>query len=108
MGKVELTLTEYNDLVEATTTALNQKLELKRELIEAQKKYNSLEERNVQLLAKCMEVSAWVWIHKFTSETEITNDNLDEFVAKYIYDDYTREEVLKGVKYLYEQKFNKR
>jgi hypothetical protein len=108
MGKVELTLKEYNDLVEATTTALNQKLELKRELIEAGKRYQALEERNVQLLARCMEVNAWFWIHKFTEEVEITNDNLDDYVAKYIYEDYTREEVLKGVRCLYGKQFNKR
>lgn len=108
MGKVELTLKEYNDLLEATTTALNQKLELKRNLIDADKKYQALEQRNVQLLARCMEVSAWVRTHNFTEEVEITDDNLDEFVAKYIYDDYTREEVLKGVRCLYAKQFNKR
>ena len=107
MGKVELTLKEYNDLVEATTTALNQKLELKRELIEADKRYQALEQRSVQLLARCMEVSTWVWSHKFAEGVEITDDNLDEFVAKYIFDDYTREEVLKGVRYLYGKQFNK-
>jgi hypothetical protein len=83
-------------------------MELKRELIEAQKRYQALEQRSVQLLAKCLEVSAWCWTHKFTEEIEITNDNLDEFVSHYIYEDYTREEVLKGIRYLYEKQFNKR
>ena len=109
MGKVELTLKEYNDLIEATTTALNQKLELKKQLIESQKRYDELEHRNVQLLARCLEVSAWCWTHKFVEEGIVINDdNLDEFVSHYIYEDYTREEVLKGVRYLYESKFNKR
>ena len=35
MGRVELTLKEYNDLVEETSTILKQNLELKKELIEA-------------------------------------------------------------------------
>ena len=108
MSKVELSIKEYDDLKEATSKALNDKLELKRELIAANNRYAKLEERNVELLAKCMKISAWVWWHKFTDDITITDDNLDEFVANYIYEDYTREEVLKGVQKLYEQHFNKR
>lgn len=101
MGRVELTLKEYNDLVEETSTILKQNLELKKELIEAN-------EKNCQLLAKCMEVSPWIYEQNFTKKIEITNDNLDDYVVQYIYDEYTREEVLKGVKYLYGKRFNKR
>lgn len=101
MGRVELTLKEYNDLVEETSTILKQNLELKKELIEAN-------EKNCQLLAKCMEVSPWIYKQNFTKEIEITDDNLDDYVVQYIYDEYTREEVLKGVKCLYGKRFNKR
>ena len=104
MGKVELSLKEYNDLTLATTNALNEKLALKMELIVAGKRIEELEERSIDLLARCFEVSAWVWSHKLMEEgLEITNENLEEFVSKYIFEDYTREEVLKGVKRLYER-----
>ena len=108
MSKVELSIKEYDDLKEATSKELNDKLELKRELIAANNRYAKLEERNVELLAKCMKISSWVWWHNFKDDIAITDDNLDDFVGGYIYEDYTREEVLKGVQKLYEQHFNKR
>jgi predicted HAD superfamily hydrolase len=55
-----------------------------------------------------MEVSPWIYKQNFIKEIEITDDNLDDYVVQYIYDEYTREEVLKGVKYLYGKRFNKR
>ena len=103
MGKVELTTNEYNDLIEATTKALNEKLELKKQVVD-------LTNRCVELIAQYLDREASVWTHAFTEDVEITEDNIRDYIAYSMWESkrFTPTELLLGARYLYEQKFNKR
>lgn len=101
MGKVELTLQEYNDLVEATALALNEKLTLKKQLMEQQQKY-------IDLVGQFIVSKTYVWTHRFDKSVEITNSNLDEYISADIWSDtkFAREEILYAVRGLHYAKFN--
>ena len=102
MAKVELSLQEYDDLVLATSKSLNDKLQLKKQLVEEHKKY-------IELLAKHLDERASIWTYKFDENVEITLDNLEDYIC---YSDYKKREfelndLLEAVRVLYGRKFNK-
>ena len=103
MAKVELSLKEYNDLVLATSSALNEKLELKKQLVE-------LTNRHIEVVAKYLDKDASVWTHAFREDVEITEENIRDYVSYTMWESkqFTPTELLLGVRYLYDRKFNKR
>ena len=103
MAKVELTLKEYDDLVLATSSALNEKLELKKQVVELTDKY-------IGLIAKYLDRDASVWTHQFKENVEITEDNIRDYVSYTMWESkqFTPTELLLAVRYLYDTKFNKR
>lgn len=103
MAKVELTLKEYDDLVLATKLALNEKLELKKQVVELTDKY-------IGLIAKYLDRDASVWTHQFKENVEITEDNIRDYVSYTMWESkqFTPTELLLAVRYLYDTKFNKR
>ena len=103
MAKVELTLKEYDDLVLATSSALNEKLELKKQVVELTDKY-------ISLIAKYLDRNAFVWTHQFKEDVEITENNIRDYVSYTMWEskEFTPTELLLAVRYLYERKFNKR
>jgi hypothetical protein len=103
MAKVELTLKEYDDLVLATKLALNEKLELKKQVVELNDKY-------IGLIAKYLDRDASVWTHQFKENVEIIEDNIRDYVSYTMWESkqFTPTELLLAVRYLYDRKFNKR
>ena len=103
MAKVELTLKEYDDLVLATSSALNEKLELKKQVIELTNKY-------IELLAKYLDRNASIWTHNFKEDVEITESNIRDYISYSTWEskEFTPTELLLAVRYLYGTKFNKR
>ena len=103
MSKVELSLKEYDDLVLATSSALNEKLELKKQVVELTDKY-------IGLIAKYLDRDASVWTHAFKEDVEITEDNIRDYVSYTMWESkqFTPTELLLAVRYLYDKKFNKR
>lgn len=103
MAKVELTLKEYDDLVLATSSALNEKLELKKQVIELTNKY-------IELVARYLDKNASVWTHAFKEDVEITESNIRDYVSYTMWEskEFTPTELLLAVRYLYDRKFNKR
>jgi hypothetical protein len=103
MGKVELSLQEYNDLVETTAIALNQKLELKKQVAD-------LTNRCIELVAQYLEREATVWTHAMKEEEPITEKNIRDYIAYSTWESkkFTPNELLLGARYLYDKKFNKR
>lgn len=85
------------------TNLLQEKLELKRRCLELENKY-------IETLARYLQRDASVWTYSFKEEVEITMDNLEEYVAWSTWksNEYSKEDLLKAVQWLYDKKFNKR
>lgn len=82
---------------------MQEKLELKRQVVEFESKY-------VRMLAKYLYETASVWTYSFDENIEITEENLVNYVAYsvWISNEFTKQDLLKAVRWLYNGKFNKR
>ena len=85
------------------TQLLQEKLELKKQVIEFEKKY-------IKMLAQYLYETASVWTYSFDEDVEITENNLVDYVAYSIWinNDFSKQDLLKAVRWLYNGKFNKR
>jgi hypothetical protein len=63
-----------------------------------------------KMLARYLYHTASVWTYSFDENIEITEDNLSEYVSYSVYNsnDFSKQDLLKAVKWLYDGKFNKR
>lgn len=85
------------------TNLLNEKLELKRRCVELEGKY-------IEMLARYLQRGASVWTYMFEKETEITLDNLEQYVSWSVWmsNEFSKQDLLKAVQWLYDAKFNER
>ena len=85
------------------TNLMQEKLELKKQVLDNERKY-------IRMLAKYLYDTAVVWTYSFKEDVEITEDNLIDYVAFSVWssDEYSKQDLLKAVRWLYNGKFNKR
>ena len=85
------------------TNLIQTKLELKRKCLEFEQKY-------ISTLAKLLYNDASIWTYMFEENVEITEENLQNYVAYSLWNsnEYSKADLLKAVRWLYDGKFNKR
>ena len=92
-----------NISLDELTQVLQEKLELKRKCIELEGKY-------IEMLARYLQRDASIWTYQFEEDKPITEENLEQYVSWSLWrsNQYTKQDLLKAVQWLYDAKFNKR
>lgn len=85
------------------TQILQEKLELKRRCIELETKY-------IETLARYLKREAEVWTYEFDENEPITEANLNKYLSYSLKESskYSKEDLLKAVQWLYDDKFDRR